>query len=150
MQVIQGSDAEAKVQALMELAAKGPDIPFRVVFTEREIEQQIERYLAQQPEASYRNVTVTLRPGDAVVSGQVNVSGLWVDATIHADVTARDGKPVVTITQVNLGPIPLPGRVKDDLTKAIADTLVEAEHLPFRFTAITLGTGRITVQGVTR
>ena len=132
------------------MAAKGSNIPFRVVFTDDEIQREIERELAQQSGAPYRNVRVTFRPGEAVVSGQVNASGLWVDATVHADVTVRDGKPVVTITRVNLGPIPLPGRVKDDLTKAVADMLVGAEHLPVRFTAITLDAGRITIQGVTR
>jgi len=132
------------------LAATDSNIPFRVIFTEREIEQEIERYLAQQPEAPYRNVTVTLKPHDAVVSGQVKVSGLWVTVTIHADVTARDGKPVVTITGVDLGSFPLPPSVKEDLNKALVEALAEAENLPFRFTAITLGTGRITVQGVTR
>ena len=149
-QVIEGTSAEGKGQALLVLAAQGPGIPFRVTFTEGEIEELIADSLAQQPEVPVRNVRVSLRPGDAALAGQVQISGLWLDATVHGDVTARDGRPVVTITQVNLGRIPMSPTAKAELERQLTAALTGLETLPFRFTAITLGNGRITIQGVTR
>ena len=134
----------------MDLSAKGSHIPFRVVFTEREIEQEIARYLAAYPDTPARNVRVTLTPQEAITFGQVRVGGLWVAATVHASVRLQGGKPVVTLTQVDLGSIPLPPSVRDDLTRRLTEALAGIENLPFRFTNITLGDGQIIIQGVTK
>ena len=134
----------------MDLSAKGSNIPFRVVFTEREIEQEIEQYLAVYPDTPARNVRVTLTPQEAIVSGQVRVGGLWLAATVHANVTVQNGRPAVTITRVDLGPFPLPDIVRDDLTTRLTEALAGIENLPFRFTNITLSDGQIIIQGVTK
>jgi len=149
-QVIDGANAEAKTRSLMALAAQGPGIPFRVVFTEGEIEREIERYLAAQPDVSLRNVAVTFQPGEAVLAGQVKVSGLWLSATVRANAIARDGRAVVTVTKVDLGPFALPRSVEEELSRQLANALSKLDRLPFHFTGITLGTGRITIQGVTK
>ncbi len=149
-QVIEGAGAEGKGQALLALAARGPGIPFRVVFTEGEIEEMIAASLAQQPEVPARNVRVAIRPGEVVLAGQVRAGGLWLDATVHGNVTARDGKLVATVTQVELGRVSLPPAVQADLNRQLTDALTGLDALPFQFTAITLGTGRITLQGVTK
>jgi hypothetical protein len=134
----------------MDLAAKGSGIPFRVVFTEGEIEREFERYLASRPDIPARNVQITLTPQEAIASGQVRVGGLWLAATVHANVTVQNGRPAVTITRVDLGPFPLPDSVRDDLTTRLTEALAGIENLPFRFTNITLGDGQIIIQGVTR
>ena len=134
----------------MALAAKGAGIPFRVVFTAREIEREVERYLAANPDVPARNVHITLTSSEAIVAGQVRVGSLWVAATVHASVKLQSSKPVVTITRIDMGSTPLPARVQDDLTRRLTKALAGVENLPFRFTAITLGNGQITIQGVTR
>ncbi|MBU0491967.1 MAG: hypothetical protein KKA73_19770 [Chloroflexi bacterium] len=149
-QVIQGANAEAKAQALMALAAQGSDIPFRVTFTEAEVEREIARYLAENPETPARNVRISFQPGHAVITGQVKVGGLWISPTVYATAVARNGKAVVTITRIDLGPFPLPGGVEEQLNQQLAAILAGLDTQPFRFTAITLSTGRITVEGRTK
>jgi len=87
------------------------------------LEREIAAYLATQPEAPYRNVTVRFTPGVVELGGEVEVLGLWVPATIRGQVKVSDCRPEATITELEVGGLLTPRWIRDYVTDLVYDAL---------------------------
>jgi hypothetical protein len=87
------------------------------------VSREIAAYLATQPEAVYRNVTVRFTPGLVELEGEVEIAGLWVPATVRGQAGARDCQPEVTITELEVGGFLTPGWARDYVANLVYDVL---------------------------
>ena len=87
------------------------------------VSQEIAAYLATQPEAVYRNVTVRFTPGLVELEGEVEIAGLWVPATVRGQAGARDCQPEVTITELEVGGFLTPDWARDYVADLVYDVL---------------------------
>jgi hypothetical protein len=87
------------------------------------VSREIAAYLATQPEAVYRNVTVRFTPGLVELEGEVEIAGLWVPATVRGQAGARDCQPEVTITELEVGGFLTPDWARDYVASLVYDVL---------------------------
>jgi hypothetical protein len=115
------------------------------------LEREIAAYLATQPEAGYRNVTVRFRPGLVELGGDVEAVGLWIPATVRGVVTVQSCVPEATITELEVGGFLTPRWVRDYVANLVYDALDRyPDDLAVCLTAVTVGEGEATVEGVKR
>lgn len=115
------------------------------------LEREIAAYLATQPETGYRNVTVRFMPGLVELGGEVQAMGLWIPATVCGTVTMQDCVPEATITELAVGGFLTPRWVRDYVADLVYDALDRYPHdLAVCLTAVTVGEGEATVEGVKR
>ncbi len=112
------------------------------------LEREIAAYLATQPDAPYRKVTVRFTPGLVELGGQVKVLDFWVPATVRAQATVRECQPQATITGLTVGGLLTPRWARDYVASLIYDALDRyPDDLAICLESIDVQEGEATVEG---
>jgi hypothetical protein len=125
--------------------------PFSIAFTEQQIRDEIALYLSSTGDVTFSDVTVTLQPGVALITGKVRVLGFNVSAKATTTVVLVDGRPRLKVLKLDaLGGL-LPGAVKDKLIEIIEQQsdLPLLADLPVTIQSVEIQTGQAVVTGVT-
>jgi hypothetical protein len=140
---------DPEVRALLDYIASGDHSgeTWQVTLTELEAEQTITWYLNRYPQIPFAYPEIHIKPDSVSGEGDVIITGLHFHVSGQAQVTLKDGLPVVKILDLNL---PLPASMKNAIGEEIQVQLQRAELLPVRFTTAEWGDGVVVVSGVIR
>jgi len=114
--------------------------PITLRITEQELTSKAAELLSKdsaQSQYEIRNVQIHLLPGEVLTTASVKMGGFDLPLTVRAQMEAKDGRPVATVTEMDLGPVPLPGNLKDQITstfqsemsKVWADSPIEIQEI---------------------
>jgi hypothetical protein len=78
------------------------------------------------------------------------IAGLRVGLSGMADIKLRDGVPVVTLADLDVAGVAVPGLVRDRIQAEVDTQFGLAQDLPLIIDEVVLGEGRATVRGVIR
>lgn len=130
--------------------------PITVTATNEEASSLLMEYLSEAKKQNPNdfipidNPIVCFQDGKAQLFGTVQ----WgannpLDALIALRATLKNGKPTVTIEQIQLGPVAVPPDLSDELTRMI--NRMVAQYLgPVTVSEITMQSGKITLTGLVR
>jgi hypothetical protein len=124
--------------------------PFRVEVTDQEAAETIAWYLSNHPNIPFREPQVTIWPSGISAQGVAEIAGLRVGLTGRAAIELTDGVPLVTLADLDVAGIAVPGFVKDRIQAEIDAQFGLAQDLPLIIDEIVLEEGRATVEGVIR
>jgi hypothetical protein len=126
-------------------------VPFRLIFTEQDISNEIDTYLRSSGDIGFSNIRVTLQPGAAVIAGKAHVVAFDVNFKATTTVVMTNGRPRLKVLQIDVLGGLLPGFVKDALIGMIeqqADLPLLAD-LPVSIASVDLEQGQAVVSGST-
>ena len=128
------------MKAVNEAIATGKSQEVKLVVTEAEANAQAASLLtqAQMPQdvpLKIKGAHLDFKPGNTLlIDLETTALGLSVTIKVNAQVSVKDNKPAVDVTNINFGLIPLPQSLKDqasDLIKqAITDLLDQLTTVP--------------------
>lgn len=121
--------------------------PWQVTLTQLEADQTITWYLKRYPQIPFAHPRVTITPDYVAGEGDALVAGLPIHVSGKAQVTLKDGLPVVKILDLSL---PLPGNLRQTVEDEIQVQLGRAERLPVRFSSAQWRDGEVVVRGYIR
>ena len=112
-------------QTITDVATTGESQQITLVFTEAEVNDQAAKVLAQTeiPEdipLEVNSIHIDLQPGNNLLTeAKTVVLGLGVTLKAKTQVSLKEGKPEITVSDVSFGFVPLPGAVKDKIVAFI-------------------------------
>lgn len=133
----------------LDKATPGPDGTFTLTVTDEEITSLVARRLAEQESQTLpiSNPQVYFRDGRVEVYGTLRLSGsLAVPGMIAMSTAVEDGRPVFTIEEIDIGPLPVPATLLEELTVQMNQLLTENfGGATATITDIQIGEGQMTV-----
>jgi hypothetical protein len=140
---------DPEIRALLDYIYSGEHAgeEWTVTLTELEAEQTITWFLNRHPQIPFAYPQVKITPNSIAGEGDVLLTGLHFHVSGEAQVTLKEGLPVVEILDLSL---PLPASIRDAVEQEIQVQLGRAENLPVRFTSAEWQDGVVIVQGVIR
>ena len=140
------------VAASTQATSKPTPVTLRV--TEQELTSKAAELISRSSGHSQyeaKNVQIHLLPGEVLATASVRVSGFDLPLTIKARVEAEDGKPKVTVTEADLGPLPLPGNLKDQIVSVFQTELSQIwVDSPVEIQEIRIEQGMATITGLAK
>jgi len=143
---------EADVATLREQLIEGGHSgePFRVEVTNQEAAETVAWYLERHPSIPFGEPQVFITPGGILASGVAQIAGLRVGLTGRAGVELRDGVPYVTLVDLDVAGVVVPGFVQARIQDEIDAQFALAQDLPVQIDEWLLEEGKATVQGTIR
>ena len=124
---------------------------FTVVVTNQEAEETIAWYLARHPRVPFGNPRVEIHPEVIEAWGEARVAGLRVGLHGRARIALRDGVPAVTVEDLGLAGLSVPGFVRRRIQQEVdAQFDVDPASFPVTITHFELVEGRAVVEGTIR
>ncbi len=121
---------------------------FEVTVTNSELEDAIAWYLERQPEVPVGDPQVSIDPDGLEVQLEAEIGTLRFPVSWHADISAEDGLPLITMDQLDLGTTQLPDfllfEIQDGLNRQLR---MREQDLPLLIESMEFDEGRMTVQG---
>jgi hypothetical protein len=142
------ADLAALRQKLIEGGHSGE--PFTVGITDLEAAETIAWYLDRHPSVPFRDPQVFVQPDGITAKGVAEVAGLRVGLTGRATIQLQDGVPLVTVEDLDLAGVAVPGFVRDRIQAEIDAQFSLAQDLPVSIEELRLEEGRATVRGTIR
>jgi uncharacterized protein YpmS len=142
----------AQVTALAEQVRRGDHgAPYTLDLTDDDLSATAGYYLAQSTDAPFSQVRVTVADGavqaDAVTTGLA----VAVPVRVTASVEARDGRPVVHVTDVSLGGLALPAFAHDQVVRQANDAVDLSKYaFPVTVDAVELRAGLLEARGTVK
>jgi len=131
-----------------------PGTSVTLTLTQEEINSKIATELstADMPDnVKVNSVSVNLENGQILASAKVNYSGIEVNVGATAKIEVSNGQAYVVVQDLDMGKVPLPQSVKDQLTGMIPDDgKISLSDVPLDIQGITVQDGQVVVQGVTK
>jgi hypothetical protein len=124
--------------------------PFVIEITDQEAAETIAWYLQRYPRIPFGEPQVFIRPDGVLAKGVAEIAGLRVGLTGEAHIELRDGVPIVTLGDLAVAGVGVPGFVRDRIQQEIDDQFALAQTLPLIMDEPVLKEGRATVQGTIR
>jgi hypothetical protein len=124
--------------------------PFSLEITSREAAETIVWYLDGRPNIPFGEPEVAIAPGGVAARGVAEIAGLRVGLAGEARIELLDGVPVVTLQDLDVAGVAVPGFVRDRIQSEIDAQFGLARDLPVRIDLLRLEEGRAIVQGVIR
>ena len=124
--------------------------PFKVELTEQEAAETIAWYLGRNPRIPFREPQVFITPTGISAKGVAEIAGLRVGLTGRAAIELRDGVPFVTLEDLDVAGMAVPGFVQDRIQAEVDAQFSLAEDLPLVIDDLVLEEGKATVQGTIR
>jgi hypothetical protein len=141
-------DIEALRQKLIEGGHSGE--PFTLEVTDQEAAETIAWYLSRHPNVPFAEPQVFIRPDGILAKGVAQIAGLRVGLTGRAEIELRDGVPIVTLGDLSVAGVAVPGFVRDRIQAEIDAQFSLAQNLPLIVDELILEEGRATVRGTIR
>ncbi len=124
---------------------------FTVVVTDREAEETIAWYLSRHPRVPFANPRVEIHPEVVEAWGQAHVAGLRVGLHGRARIVLRDGVPVVTVEELGMAGLSVPGFVRQRIQQEVdAQLNLSDTELPVVITRFELTEGQAVIEGTIR
>lgn len=125
--------------------------PFRLAVTQDELTSRVRQYLANDPQAPFRDVSVRLSPGSLVFTGKVTAMGLTLDATAIGEPVIENGQARLVVRDVAFGEMAVPGPAKGLVNDAI-NRAIESQsfEVPATVTSVDVVDGQLMIVGRTR
>ncbi len=124
--------------------------PFSVEATNQEAAETIAWYLEQHPEIPFREPQVFIHPDGITAKGVAQIAGFRVGLTGQAYIELREGVPIVTLGELDVAGVAVPGFVRDRIQREIDDQFRLAQNLPLIIDDLVLEEGRGTMWGTIR
>lgn len=140
------------IASLQGLLAEGGHSgePFNLEVTDLEAAETIAWYLSRNPRIPFRDPQVSITPGGVSAKGVAEIAGLSVGLTGWAAIQLRDGVPLVTLEQLDVAGVAVPGFVQDRIQAEVDSQFSLAQDLPLIIDEVVLEEGRATVRGTIR
>lgn len=123
-----------------------------VAITEQEITSKINEELKniELPAGlEMGDVTVNLQDGKLVLAADISYSVLSGTAAMEATIENVNGTPSIVVSQVDMGSLPIPQTLKDQLSGLIpADGIIPVSDIPIDISKIQIVNGQIVIDGV--
>jgi hypothetical protein len=98
--------------------------------------------------ASVGQVSIELREGEALASGQVQAGFLSLPVTVTATADVEAGRPLVRVQDIAVSGMPLPDAARQGVEATIQAEVDRAlAQQSFRVEAVTIQPGKLTVRG---
>jgi hypothetical protein len=140
---------EEQIQVAQAIATQSGVVKLSV--TETQITSLLAARLNEQTDPFIRNPQVYLRDGLIQVYGIVTQGNLEANARVTISVTIdAQGKPVFTVTSIDLGPIPAPTGLNDTISASIGELFTKSlgeSANNIRFETINIADGVMTISG---
>ena len=124
-----------------------------VTLTQEEVTSKINQELksVELPAGlSMGDVSVNLVDGKLILSTDLNYSVFSGKAGMEAVIENVDGKPSIVVTNIDMGSLPIPQALKDQLKNLIPEGgVINLADLPFDVSSIKIVDGKMVVNGVT-
>jgi hypothetical protein len=125
--------------------------PFTVVVTNQEAEETIAWYLDRHPRVPFANPHVEIHPHVIDARGEANVAGLRVGLHGRAQIVLQDGVPVVTVKDLGMAGLSVPGFVRQRIQQEVDAQLdLDPQQFPVIITRFELTEGQAIVEGTIR
>lgn len=125
--------------------------PFAVVVTNQEAEETIAWYLDRNPRVPFANPRIEIHPDEVEAWGEANVAGLRVGLHGRARIVLRDGVPIVTVEELGMAGLSVPGFVRRRIQQEVDAQLdVSDRQLPVIITFFELMEGQAAIEGMIR
>ncbi len=124
--------------------------PFTVEVTDQEAAETIAWYLEAHPNVPFRDPQVFIRPDGVTAEGVAELLGLRIGLSGRAAIRLRDGVPLVTLEDLHLAGVAVPGFVRDRIQAEVDAQFSLAQNLPLIIDDIKLEKGRATISGKIR
>jgi hypothetical protein len=124
--------------------------PFLLEVTDQQAAETIAWYLVRNPRIPFREPQVSIDPGGVSAAGVAEIAGLRVRLTGQAHIELRDGVPHVTLADLDVAGVAVPGLIQDRIQDEIEDQFGRAQDLPLIVDELALEEGKATVRGTIR
>ena len=123
---------------------------FSLEITEQEAAETIAWYLAVRPNVPFRDPEVFIDAQGVGAKGVAEIAGLRVGLTGQANIKLQAGVPKVTLADLNVAGVAVPGFVQDRIQSEIDAQFSLAENLPLIIDEFVLEEGKATIRGTIR
>ncbi len=123
---------------------------FTLEVTDQEAAETIAWYLRGHPGIPFREPQVSITPDGIAASGVAEIAGLRVGLTGKARIVLRNGIPLVTLADLEVAGVAVPGFVQNRIQQEIDDQFALAQDLPVTIDELLLEEGKATVRGTIR
>lgn len=124
--------------------------PFLIEITDQEAAETIAWYLNRHPSIPFGEPQVSITPQGVEAKGVAEIAGLRVGLTGRARIVLQDGVPEVTLVDLDVAGVAVPGFVRDRIQGQIDAQFALAQNLPVIIDRLVLEEGRATIQGTIR
>ncbi len=124
--------------------------PFTLEITGQEAAETIAWYLDRNPNIPFGQPQVFITSEGIAAQGEAEIAGLRVGLTGRAQIELYDGVPLVTLRDLDVAGVAVPGFVRDRIQAEIDAQFSLAQDLPLIIDELTLETGKATVRGTIR
>lgn len=146
---------DSKWAALQNTVSQAPSgTPITITLTQEEVNSKINEELntANLPAGfTINNLNVNLKNGEILLSANVKYSIFTGIAAMEATVQAVNGQPTITVTDIDMGALPIPQSLKDQLKKLIPeDSLFQSPNSGFYTQSVQITNEQLVISGVTQ
>jgi hypothetical protein len=124
--------------------------PFHLEITDQEAAETIAYFLDRNPDVPFRDVVVCIHPEGITANGVAEVAGLRIRLTVQVGLTLREGLPAVTVQDLQLAGVAVPGFVRNRIQDELDVQFGAARNLPLVIDELTLHDGQGTLRGTIR
>lgn len=124
--------------------------PFSIEVTDQEGAETIAWYLSRHPSIPFRDPQVSIWPDGVAATGVAEIAGLRVGISGRARIELHDGVPDVTVAELSVAGVGVPGFVRSRIQSEIDAQFALAHNLPVIIDEFNLEPGRATVRGTIR
>lgn len=114
-------------QAINQVRATGQPQEATLVLTEAEVNDQASQALTQGSQSrdfKVLSVRIDLKPSNALSAElQAQALGFTIPIKVNMNIGVKDGKPAVSIADINFGRLLVPQTMKDQIAAAIAQSI---------------------------
>jgi len=113
-------------QTIEQVRTTGQPQEVTIVLTEAEVNAQAQSLAQGLQSAEFKvlSVRIDLQPNNALSAElQAQALGFTIPIKVNMNIGVKDGKPVVSITGINFGMLPVPPTMKDQIAAAIAQSI---------------------------
>jgi hypothetical protein len=124
--------------------------PFVIDITDQEAAETIAWYLEPRPNVPFAEPQVFITPEGVSARGVAEVAGLRVGVSGRAVIFLQDGVPNVTLADLDVAGVAVPGFVRNTIQSEIDAQFALAQDLPIVIDELVLEEGKATVRGTIR
>lgn len=124
--------------------------PFTVEITDQEAAETIAWYVSRNPQIPFREPQVFINPAGILAKGVAEIAGLRVGVSGWASVKVRDGIPILTLEDLDVAGVAVPGFVQGRIQAEIDAQFSMAQELPLIIDELALEEGRAKIEGEIR
>jgi hypothetical protein len=136
------------------IAQSSAGTPVTVTLTQEEVNSKVNAELTtvDLPDGlTVSNVNVNLKDGQILLSADLKYSIFSGSAGMTATVQIVNGQPTVVVTDVDMGSLPIPQSMKDQLTGLISGaSLFQESTAAFVTQSVQIADSKIIISGITK